>query len=264
MINILFKNKPKKAQYGWFGDYASWQKASAITQGYDQANILEITKKALLKVKNGEAVYERDSVLFDKKEYPFPLISYLLHTALQKGAPLHILDFGGSLGSTYFQVKEFLSERVCASWNIVEQPHYNECGRDFFEDDTLHFFHTIEECQASYPIDLIILSSVVQYLPEPHSFLKKLCTYDFKTILFDRTAFVNGARDRITIQNVWPNIYEASYPAWFFNEAGFLKHFEERYELMGEFRTYVEGEAIMEIDHKPVGYDKGFFLVKRS
>jgi putative methyltransferase (TIGR04325 family) len=261
MINLLFKNK--KPDYGWFGNYESWQAASAVTQGYDQANILEITKNALLKVKNGEAVYERDSVLFDKKEYPFPLISFLLHTALQKNAPLHVLDFGGSLGSTYFQVKEFLTQGVCASWNIVEQPHYNDCGREFFEDDVLHFFHSIEECQASYPIDLILLSSVVQYLPDPHVFLQKLSSYGFQTIIFDRTAFVKDTKDRITVQNVWPNIYEASYPAWFFNESGFLRHFEKGYHLRGEFSTYVEGEAIMEIDHKPIGYDKGFFLVKK-
>ena len=41
-------------------------------------NIFEKTKQSLLKVKNGEAVYERDSVLFDKKEYPYAIISSLL------------------------------------------------------------------------------------------------------------------------------------------------------------------------------------------
>lgn len=264
MLNRLFKNKNKKPDYGWFGNYNSWEEASAVTQGYDQANILEITKEALLKVKNGEAVYERDSVLFDKKEYPFPLISFLLHTALSNKSPLHILDFGGSLGSTYFQVKEFLTPGVCSSWNIVEQAHYNDCGKQFFEDDVLHFFHSIEECQSHYPINLVILSSVVQYLPDPHIFLKKLASYGFKAILFDRTAFVRDTKDRITIQKVWPNIYEASYPAWFFSESVFLSHFEENYEVKGEFGTYVEGMAIMEIDHQPVGYEKGFFLLKNS
>ncbi|WP_309712918.1 methyltransferase, TIGR04325 family [Siphonobacter sp. SORGH_AS_0500] len=261
MINFL--SKRKKPEYGWFGNYASWQEASALTRGYEQANILEKTKEALLKVKNGEAVYERDSVLFDKKEYPFPLISFVLHTALQKGLPLHILDFGGSLGSTYFQIKEFLTPGVCSSWNIVEQAHYIDYGRKFFEDEMLHFFHSVEECTASYPIDLIILSSVVQYLPDPYGFIKKLTSYGFKAILFDRTAFVNGNSDRLTIQKVWPSIYEASYPTWFFNEAGFLQHFEKDYMIAGEFNTYVEGEAIVTIDHEPIGYEKGFYLIKK-
>lgn len=260
---IKFLSKRKKPPYGWFGNYSSWQEASALTEGYEQANILKKTKDALLKVKNGEAAYERDSVLFDKKEYPYPLISYVLHAALQKGSALHILDFGGSLGSTYFQVKEFLTPGVCASWSIVEQAHYNDCGKEFFEDETLHFFHSIEECLTTYPVDLIILSSVVQYLPDPHAFMRKLTSYGFKAILFDRTAFVKGSEDRLTIQKVWPNIYEASYPTWFFNEEGFLKHLANDYLLQGEFNTYVEGEAIVEIDHEPIGYEKGFYLTKK-
>lgn len=263
MIKFLRKSKRNKPQYGWFGNYSSWQEASAASEGYAQVNILEKTKEALLKVKNGEAVYERDSVLFDKKEYPFPLISYVLHSALEKNAPLHILDFGRSLGSTYYQVWEFLTARVCASWNIVEQPHYNECGNAFFADEVLHFFHSIEECLAVHPIDLIILSSVVQYLPDPHAFLRKLGSYGFPFILFDRTAFIQSTQDRLTIQNVWPNIYEASYPTWFFHEKSFLQHLERDYRIKGEFNTYVEGEAIVEIDYQPVGYEKGFYLVKK-
>jgi putative methyltransferase (TIGR04325 family) len=264
VINYLRRKKRSKPEYGWFGRYASWEEASAVADGYEKGNILEKTKDALLKVKRGEAVYERDSVLFDKKEYPFPLISFLLHTVLQKGAPLHILDFGGSLGSTYFQVKEFLAPHVCASWSIVEQTHYITCGREFFEDEVLKFFHSIDECLAAYPIDLVILSSVVQYLPDPHSFLDRLNAYGFETILFDRTAFVKESNDRLTLQKVWPNIYEASYPTWFFNETAFLKHFAKKYELKAAFKTYVEGEAVVDIDHEPVGYEKGFCLVKKQ
>ncbi|WP_234733538.1 methyltransferase, TIGR04325 family [Tellurirhabdus bombi] len=263
MINYLRRKKRNKPEYGWFGRYSSWQDASAVADGYEKENILEKTKEALLKVKRREAVYERDSVLFDKKEYPFPLISFLLHTALQKEAPLHILDFGGSLGSTYFQVKEFLTPRVCASWSIVEQEHYIACGQALFEDEVLKFFHSIDECLAAYPVDLIILSSVVQYLPDPHRFLDSLTAHGFEAILFDRTAFVKESKDRLTVQKVWPNIYEASYPTWFFNEVGFLKHFAREYEIKAEFKTYVEGEAVVDIDHEPIGYEKGFFLVKK-
>lgn len=253
------KDKPKE-EYGWFGNYDSWEKASAVADGYSKTNILDKTKESLLKVKNGEAVYERDSVIFDKKEYPFPLITYMLHSAFRNGAPLNILDFGGSLGSTYFQVREFLSPQVCSSWNVVEQAHYVECGKEYFEDGLLHFYHSIEECNADYKIDLVILSSVVQYLPDPHSFLENLISLGFKFIIVDRTAFVKEPEDRLTIQKVWPSVYDASYPAWFFNEANFLGHFRDKYTLESEFTTYVEGESVMEIDHVPAGYDKGFFL----
>lgn len=265
MIKYL-KNKfwkQPKEEYGWFGNYSSWEEASAHTDGYDKENILEKTKASLLKIKSGEAVYERDSVIFDHKQYPFPLISFVLHSAVEKGTALHVLDFGGSLGSSYFQIKEFLTPQVCTSWNVVEQPHYVSCGKGYFEDGVLHFFNSIEEVHAVHPIDLVLLSSVVQYLPEPHVFLEKLASFGFKYIIIDRTAFVDESADRLTIQKVWPSVYEASYPSWFFNQKGFLQHFEEKYTLKAQFTTYVEEESVIEIDHEPIGRDKGFYLVAR-
>lgn len=51
------------------GYYNSWIEAVAASTGYDTDLILEKTKAALLKVKNGEAIYERDSVLFNEIQY---------------------------------------------------------------------------------------------------------------------------------------------------------------------------------------------------
>lgn len=260
----LFPKKHRTPAYGWFGNYPSWKEASSISGGYDQQNILEKTKEALLSVKNGGAVYERDSVLFAQSEYPYPLLTFLLHDAQQRKRPVNVLDFGGSLGSTYFQIKEFLSPGICSGWNIVEQAHYIDCGKKFFEDDTLKFFYSISDCIKSRHVDFVVLSSVVQYLPDPHRFLTELVSYGFDTILVDRTAFVNEGPDRITIQRVWPSIYEASYPAWFFEQNGFVSHFIKEYNLRASFDSYVPGETVMMIDHKPVAYSKGFCFKRRS
>ena len=42
------------------GDYASWDEAKAASDGYESSVILDRTTAALLKVKRGDAVYERD------------------------------------------------------------------------------------------------------------------------------------------------------------------------------------------------------------
>ncbi|WP_242457675.1 methyltransferase, TIGR04325 family [Pedobacter sp. BS3] len=266
MIRSLFRKKNKVdtgKKYGWFGHYPSWEQAYRETSGYDAAIILEKTRYALLQVKSGNAVYERDSVLFDKKQYPFPLITFLLHSALKENRPLHILDFGGSLGSTYYQVKEFLGPNVCASWNVVEQAHYVTCGKEYFQDAVLRFFSSVEECLSEIEIDFVLLSSSVQYLKDPHEFLQKLVSFGFKYLLFDRTAFVNEPADRLTIQHIPPEIYEASYPSWFFNEKRFLSHFHRKYVIGGEFSSYVPGESVMRIDGRSVGYSKGFYLINK-
>ena len=61
----------------WKGNYTSWSDATQNSTGYDAGLILERCKNALAKVRDGEAVYERDSVLFDKVQYSWPLLACL-------------------------------------------------------------------------------------------------------------------------------------------------------------------------------------------
>jgi putative methyltransferase (TIGR04325 family) len=258
-----FLSRRKKDQYGWFGDFSSWAKVSAKADGYQTVNIINKTRDSLLKVKSGAAIYERDSVVFDQKEYPYALITFLTHSASLKKKPLHIIDFGGSLGSTYFQVSEFLEPEICASWNVVEQEHYVSVGKQDFEDHKLKFFDSIEACLTEKQIDFVLLSSSVQYLEEPHTFLHKLARFNFDFLFFDRTAFNAEPYDRLTLQIVPPDIYDASYPAWFFHKKRFLNHFSG-YKLVAEFPSYVEGEEVLSIDSKPAGYSKGFYFLNPS
>ncbi|QNK61852.1 methyltransferase, TIGR04325 family [Pedobacter sp. PAMC26386] len=260
----IFSSKSRKDPYGWFGNYSNWDDLVASVNGYSSVNILDRTKEALLQVKKGNAVYERDSVLFDKIVHPFPLLTCLFSSAALLKRPLHVLDFGGSLGSTYFQTKHLAGTDICASWNIVEQEHYVAAGKEHFEDEHLKFFSSIEACLQVQKIDLVLLSSSVQYLPEPHPFLQQLASYNFDFLVFDRTAFVQGKRDRLTLQIVPPTIYKAAYPSWFFHEETFLNHFTSNYTTICDFNSYVEGESTMNIDHKPIGYNKGLYLVNTS
>jgi putative methyltransferase (TIGR04325 family) len=262
-MSFFRRKKDVKNQYGWFGNYNSWEELTSISGGYEAGSILDITRDALLKVKNGEAVYERDSVLFDKKIYPYPLISALLYASITCDERLHVIDFGGSLGSTYYQVRDLIPSAVNLHWSVVEQENYVRCGQQLFEDDILKFHFTIRESLASKSADVLLISSVIQYLEKPYDFLKEVMEYGFKYIVIDRTAFINDNQaDRLTLQIVPPEIYEARYPAWFFNEKKFLHHFPD-YEIRAEFTSYVEGEQNMKIDDQIAGYDKGFFLVRK-
>ncbi|TLV02093.1 methyltransferase, TIGR04325 family [Dyadobacter luticola] len=263
-MSFFKRKKDVKNQWGWFGNYDSWEALTSLSGGYEAASILDITKNALLKVKNGDAAYERDSVLFDKKIYPYAVISALLYAALECDNVLNVIDFGGSLGSTFYQVRDLIPTSVKLNWSVVEQENYVRCGQEMFEDDTLKFHFTVKESMAEKQANVLLLSSVVQYLPKPHEFLKEMITYGFQYIIIDRTAFTkNNQPDRLTLQIVPPEIYEARYPAWFLNEEIFLAHFKD-YELKTEFASYVDGEQEMEIDGIKAGYDKGFFFVRKQ
>lgn len=260
-IEQKLRSKRKKPKYGFLGDYASWDEAKAESFGYDSDKIIEKVKDSLLKVKNGEAVYERDSVLLDKKQYSWPLLAALFCIASANNNKLSLIDFGGSLGSTYFQNRELLSSLNELKWFIVEQENFVEAGKKYFEDEHLKFFFTIDSCLTEEKPNAILLSSVMQYIEKPFELLEFILSKNFEYIVFDRTAFVDSEKDIITVQKVPPDIYEASYPARFFNEEHFLSYFSANYELIGDFDSYCDPSA--ELKENKI-YWKGFFFKRRK
>lgn len=254
----LLKTYRRIQKYGFSGDYSSWQEVQQVITGYDAINILEKVKLASLEVRAGKAAYERDSVIFEKVYYSFPVLAGLLRVAVENQGNLSVLDFGGSLGSSYYQCRDFLSNLKELKWNIVEQKHFVECGKQFFEDDCLKFFYSIEDCLNSETPDVIFLSSVVQYLEHPYQFLQQLVHYNFKHIIFDRTTFLETGSDRLTVQTIPPEIYSASYPAWFLNRESFLDCFQIKYQMIAEFEA-LAGKIEIKNPHG-IAQDLGFIF----
>jgi putative methyltransferase (TIGR04325 family) len=220
--------------YGWHGDFDSWAEAKQKCTGYDSSEILVKVKSAALKVKDGYAVYERDSVLFSEIQYSYPLLSSLMWISAKNTGKLNVLDFGGSLGSTYFQNKLFLDSLPQTKWCIVEQPEFVKTGLEYFQDNKLSFFNSIEECTLKNEIHVVLLSSVLQYLEEPYKMLEQIRKTGIKYVIIDRTPFISG-KNRITVQKVNPAIYKASYPCWFFNLESFLEFMGKDYKLITGF-----------------------------
>lgn len=246
--------------YGWSGDYASWKDAQKLCTGYDADNILQKVKEAVLKVKNGEAVAERDSVLFDEIEYSWPLLSAVMWTAAKNQGHLQLIDFGGSLGSSYFQNKKFLDGLSSLRWNVVEQDNFVDAGKQFIQDERLRFYHSVEDCIKDQGLpQLLIISCTLQYIEKPYELLKWLCSFDIPQILIDNTPFNYENRDRITIQKVPPAIYTASYPSWFLDYTAIKNIFAGGYELVSEHVN----DTTIELDSREIPY-RGFLMALKK
>jgi len=233
------------------GNYNSWSEAVHASTGYDSDTILRKTKDALLKVKTGEAVYERDSVLFDEIQYSWPLLAGLMWAAAQSGGRLNVLDFGGSLGSTYFQHRAFLKKIQDVRWNIVEQAEHVKVGKEFFEDDTLRFYPTIDDYSAENTPDVVILSGVLQYLEHPYETLSRLLKLHSKCIILDRTPFWEGGEDRICVQYVPASIYPASYPTWILSKNRFLQFAQKnKLNIVAEFEGFDRLSGLTEVVYR--------------
>jgi putative methyltransferase (TIGR04325 family) len=261
ILKDSFKRKIGYSSSMWKGDYLTWGAAQKHCKGYDAAPILEKCKDALLRVKAGEARYERDSMLFHEPDYSWALLTIILKTALETDFKVHILDFGGSLGSVYYQNKPFLDTIGFKelSWSIVEQANFVKCGRECAEDETLQFYNTIDDCLKEKTPNIVLASGVISHLECPYEWIEDFKKINAHYIVMDRVPFINIGRDLITVQTVFKSIYEGSYPCWFFNEKKLMDAFKP-YTIQAEFIPY--DDVVWVNGHK--NYWKGLILIKNS
>jgi putative methyltransferase (TIGR04325 family) len=220
-------------------EYASWGQAKRAATGYDFLPIFQKGLEATRLVRDGLAIYERDTVIFDQREIFYPLLSWLLFAASLNNGSLRVLDFGGALGTSYFQNKPFFSGLREVFWGVVEQYQYIDIGRAEFATSELKFYESSKECVEEITPNLLLLSSVLQYLEEPYKELDKLLKLDIPFVIIDRMMAHHFEGDRIVVQTVPPSIYEASYPVWLLSIYNIEKCIKSNdYEIVSVFEPH--------------------------
>lgn len=199
------------------GPMPGWDDAQRASSGYTSDAILERVQAATRAVNAGQAAFERDSVLFAKAAHRFPLLAVLMHAAARRQGCLHVIDFGGALGSVYWQYRKQLAGLHELRWIVVEQPAFVDAGRREFAHGPLEFMATVSEAATHTRAPLILASGVLQYLPAPGTVLDQFAATDASALLIDRTPVSDETQDRVCIQHVPRRIYDASYPSWVFS-----------------------------------------------
>jgi len=145
-----------------------------------------------------------------------------------------ILDVGGGLGSTYISVTAVCGNPKIIDYHIVESKNICLAGKTWFENDNqVHFYdHLPEDIQA---VDIVYLSSSIQYIEDWKGLLKESTGYDpLYIILADVPA--GDIPTYATVQNY----YESKIPYWFFNINDIISVMSSiQYELL--FRSFCAG-----------------------
>ena len=217
LLGLAKRLRGRAPAISWTGSYPSWTAAAAECTAYDSAEIFQRVLAATRKVVAGEAVYERDSFLFAEIEYAWPLLASLLQVHAETGS-LRLIDFGGSLGSTYRQNQRFLDRLQHVQWTVVEQGHFVDAGKAEFETGRLQFRHRMAEVESP---DAVLFASSLCYLEDPWHFLQEAMATSARFLLIERTPFSDELADRICVQTVRPPIYVASYPCRVFSRPKF-------------------------------------------
>lgn len=234
------------ARRKYFGDALNfvevpgdWAQALRQSSGYSVETIVERVAAATREVISGRALYERDSVLFHEPDYPFPIVAELLRAALANDGRLNVIDFGGSLGSTYRQCRPMLDGVDEVNWCVVEQPAFVSLGHREFTTEELRFAESLQDLRPSPVPALILLSSVLQYLEQPQVVLREMLSLGADRLVLDRTSMTMVHADpRLCIQHTPKTIYDASYPCWILSRPRLLATLrEEGWHVVAEFQN---------------------------
>ena len=193
--------------------YESFAHAERMATGYNLDIINSRAFDAASAVIEGRGAFERDGVLFSEAEARQPIVRALNRFAAGNKS-LKVLDIGGGLGSSFWQNRnDILTTEL--SWTVVERPDMVAVAREL----PPHPVTYLDDLDAAltYEWDAVLLSSVLQYLPDPHDLLRRLNYSTCRVAVVDRTPIHDGIRDRACVQHTPAHIYQASYPAWIFS-----------------------------------------------
>lgn len=233
----------RRLRFGWQwyrGHYGDWNAARAASVGYDHSAILERVVAGSRAVRAGEAAWERDGALFHSRVVNAPLLKALAACASEFGR-LEVVDFGGSLGSTWWQHRAELANMGLTAWRVVEQPHFVQAGHEF-SDGVLSFHQNLEDAWSSGRPTVLLFSGVLQCVEDPSAILKQAVKIGFPHILMDRTPFVLRGKTRLAVQHTPPELGGGTYPCWHFNQSDFLG------PLNGHFRLVETWDGFDDVD----------------
>jgi putative methyltransferase (TIGR04325 family) len=202
-VNIILKRQIKLR-----GNYRTWEQALKFSKGYNDNIIFEKTVESLEKVLLKQAIFERDSFMFYKESYDETLL-LIFKKIKKKIKKIYLCDYGGSLGSLYFQHRSLFKSNLI-DWNVVEQKHYVKYANNKIDIKNLYFYDNLNFLSKKR-INVVLFSSSLQYLKYPYQILDKMIKRKISNIIIHRSPFMKN-NEIIKIQHVPKHIYDSSYP----------------------------------------------------
>jgi putative methyltransferase (TIGR04325 family) len=211
--------------------------AKSASNGYSENSILEKISYGTRRMLSDNSGWVRDGFLFREVQINYEILSILALQASESHS-VRVIDFGGGLGTTFFQNRKILERfgiEVC--WNIIEQPHFVKEGKKILDSITnLHFFETLEE-SAIGSRDLVVFSGVLEYLENPYSFLEKTVGLEVKPrgVLIDRSPIDLFNSEKFAVQSVDDSIHKAKLPLQILSQERIVEILSADYELVTEW-----------------------------
>lgn len=209
------------------GPFPSWDAATARATGWDSPILTELALSAALKVKQGAAAFERDSRPRDRIVYSPTVLAALL-LAAARYRELNVIDFGGALGSNYYQNIKLIRALAGTpvSWNVVERPVLAKLGAEQFQTDELHFHDDLAALRRERAV--LLFTGSLQYVADAFGLLED-AVRGIDIVALDRFYVAPAADHAVYVQHLDPRRFGAlTLPMWCFAQTALIGWFATR------------------------------------
>lgn len=196
---------------GLYPDHAA---ASAGTRSYDD-------ERVVAKLVDAQSRFQWDGVLSPLLQQ---LTAALLAGAIRAGGfggRLRVCDFGGGLGGAWTVLSTILGKAVDLDWDVVETPALARAGNAQFAGPGLRFHDSLDALEGREH-DVIIVSGVLQYLPDPQATFARLACRPHHHMVMNRFPVRQAAGDTpadvCTVQDLGLVHAGVAVPHWCFSE----------------------------------------------
>lgn len=210
---------------------------------WDSQNWLTKLAMELDEFLNNTEVSDAPSRLNLVHEYPLaPIVSTLL-TSIQK--PVHILDFGGGLGVSFFSLVKMVPRWSNLEYSIVEGAEICEYARkNLGRFNNLHFFDELPPDLRRF--DIVHAGSSLHYVRDWKGMLARFTEYGPRFIILSGLTAGN-IQTFVTFQNY----YEFEIPVWFWNKGEIISTLSAMdYELL--YSSFLASEYCGKIQSLPM------------
>ena len=217
--------------------------AASRSDGWSSKAIIDKTLPNALKVRDGLIAFEQDGVVRKTIVYSPTILAFLHLVHARSNHIINLIDFGGGLGTNYFQNRKILKRlpNTKIRWNVVEQDTFADLGMTHFANTELTFNKTLEDLLSGPPSHFggLLFSGSLQCVPTPFSLLEEAIEAGINIIAMDRLLLSPTRQHAVYIQHPDPNIYySASYPVWCFAKDVFIAWFGYRgFKLVEHFTS---------------------------
>lgn len=226
-----------KEPFIWDGVYESFDQVPVMGQGFASdawlADMERYTRTAITALRGGEG-----GVPENVPQY-HALLALLVATLPAMDRPVRVLDFGGGMGIGFANVRRCMAAGMQLEYLIVDNEESCERGRRLLKDFSPVKFMS-ELPRDVETVDVIVLSSVLQFVEEYEKLLSDLATFRPSFWLF---SFL-PAGDIPTFASAQLNVPGSVLPVWFFNVTDLIEKIETLgYQLV--FKSALDREFDM-------------------